>query len=89
VPSDWVSASLAAHIPTGDGRQYGYQWWVGSAPWRDKVIAWSGAIGNGGQRLYLLPELDMAIVITAGEYNSADVGQKLGRLMARIAAAVQ
>ena len=89
VPAGWVAASLAEHIPTGDGRQYGYQWWVGRAEWRGKVIAWSGAIGNGGQRLYVLPELDMAVVITAGEYNSPDIGQKLGRLMARIAAAVQ
>jgi CubicO group peptidase (beta-lactamase class C family) len=89
VPAGWVAASLAAHIPTGDGRQYGYQWWVGSAVWRDKMIAWSGAIGNGGQRLYVLPELDMCVVITAGEYNSADIGEKLGRLMARISAAVQ
>jgi CubicO group peptidase (beta-lactamase class C family) len=89
VPASWVAASLAEHIPTGDGRQYGYQWWVGRAEWRGKVMPWSGAIGNGGQRLYVLPELDMAVVITAGEYNSADIGQKLGRLMARIAAAVQ
>jgi CubicO group peptidase (beta-lactamase class C family) len=89
VPSDWVSASLAAHIPTGDGGQYGYQWWVGRVQWRGKTIAWSAAIGNGGQRLYLLPELDMAVVVTAGEYNSPDIGQKLGRLLARIVAAVQ
>jgi CubicO group peptidase (beta-lactamase class C family) len=58
-------------------------------PMRGKPIAWSAAIGNGGQRLYVLPELDMAVVITAGEYNSPDIGQKLGRLMARIVAAVQ
>jgi CubicO group peptidase (beta-lactamase class C family) len=89
VPANWVAASLAEHIPVGDGRQYGYQWWVGRAKWRDKVIAWSGAIGNGGQRLYVLPDLDMAVVVTAGEYNSAEIGQKLGLLMARIVAAVQ
>ncbi len=89
VPADWVAASLAAHIATGDGLQYGYQWWVGSVQRRGKAIAWSAAIGNGGQRLYVLPELDMAVVVTAGEYNGTDIGQKLGRLMARIAAAVQ
>lgn len=89
VPSGWVAASLAPHIATGDGAQYGFQWWGGSVQWHGKRIAWSAAIGNGGQRLYVLPELDMAVAITAGEYNSPDIGQKLGRLMARIAAAVQ
>jgi CubicO group peptidase (beta-lactamase class C family) len=89
VPASWVAASLAAHIPTGDGSQYGYQWWVGSVQRRGKAIAWSAAIGNGGQRLYLLPDLDMAVVVTAGEYNSTGIGQNLGRLLARIVAAVQ
>jgi CubicO group peptidase (beta-lactamase class C family) len=84
-----VAASLAGHIATGDGSQYGYQWWVGRVQWHGKPIAWSAAIGNGGQRLYLLPELDTAVVVTAGEYNSTDIGQKLGLLLARIVATVQ
>ena len=89
VPAAWAATSLAAHIATGDGARYGCQWWVGNVQWRGKPIAWGAAIGNGGQRLYLLPELDMAVVITAGEYNSPDIGQNPGRLMARIATAVQ
>jgi CubicO group peptidase (beta-lactamase class C family) len=89
VPAGWVAASLAPHIATDGGLQYGYQWWVGRVEWQGKPIAWSAAIGNGGQRLYLLPALDLAIVVTAGEYNSADIGRTLGRLLGRIVAAVQ
>ncbi|MGZ5061592.1 MAG: serine hydrolase domain-containing protein [Usitatibacter sp.] len=90
VPAEWVAASLAAHIATGDdGRQYGYQWWIGRAELRGKPVEWSAAIGNGGQRLFMLPALDLAVVFTAGEYNSAAIGRELNRLLSRIMATVR
>ena len=31
------------------------------------------AIGNGGQRIFILQPFDMVVVVTAGNYNTGDV----------------
>ena len=53
-------------IATDDGPHYGYQWWAGSVDWQGKQLAWSPGFGNGGQRLFVVSELDLTVVITAG-----------------------
>jgi CubicO group peptidase (beta-lactamase class C family) len=88
VPADWVADSLRPHIRTGDGLNYGYQWWVGSVDWRGKALAWSAGFGNGGQRLFLVPELDLAVVVTAGAYNQPEMGHTVSHLLQEIVAAV-
>jgi CubicO group peptidase (beta-lactamase class C family) len=68
---EWVAASTAAQaiVDTGPGcgTAYGYFWWIGPACAAD--VAWSAAIGNGGQRIFIVPERQLVIVITAGLYN--------------------
>ena len=34
VPAAWIEQSTTAKIPMGDGWDYGYQWWLGTAPVR-------------------------------------------------------
>jgi len=63
---EWAAEALRPHIATGDGLQYGYQRWTGSVNWRGKTLWWSGAFGTGGQRLFVIPEIDLIVVITAG-----------------------
>lgn len=69
VPAEWIEESFAPRISATAGRRYGYQWWLGRSEaggrWHDWVAAW----GNGGQRLFLVPALDLVVVITAGQYN--------------------
>ena len=71
VPASWLAEVVTPRIAIGGTMRYGYQWYLDSfpvgSPARD--VPWVGANGNGGQRLYVLPALKLAVAITAGNYN--------------------
>jgi CubicO group peptidase (beta-lactamase class C family) len=71
VPAAWIAASLSPSIPTGDGLEYGYLWFLGKgrAPAFGERKGWAAGFGNGGQRLFLLPDAGVAAVIFAGQYD--------------------
>jgi CubicO group peptidase (beta-lactamase class C family) len=73
ISASWVRASIAeqSHV---DNVSYGYFWW---RPWLN-VEAPGGSLhvdvvaaqGNGGQKIYLVPQYDLVAVFTAGGYNA-------------------
>jgi|SRR6267378_3774547 len=89
VPADWVAESLRPHIATGDGLGYGYQWWTGTVDREGKKLAWSAGFGNGGQRLFVVPELDLTVVITAGAYNDPQIRRTVTEIFRQIVATVR
>jgi CubicO group peptidase (beta-lactamase class C family) len=77
IPADWVAASLTPAVSLPDGRRYGYHWYLGSTPLGDgpERVRWEetvSAVGNGGQRLFVFPRLDLVVAITAGNYDAPD-----------------
>jgi CubicO group peptidase (beta-lactamase class C family) len=75
VPAAWVAATLQPSIKIGDGRLgYGHHWWSGRMPRGEHSVAWTAGFGNGGQRLFVMPELELVVVMTAGAYNSERIG---------------
>ena len=77
VPKAWLAASFEPAIAMPDGRRYGYQWYLGVVPiacgtGRMNVERMINAVGNGGQRLFLLPRLDLVVVVTAGNYDAVE-----------------
>jgi CubicO group peptidase (beta-lactamase class C family) len=64
LPEGWVRASTTSSVATNEeGYGYGYQWWVISrkGPGTYDVYA---ASGYGGQRLIVVPELELILVFT-------------------------
>jgi CubicO group peptidase (beta-lactamase class C family) len=73
IPANWVEASIQPHTRVEPdpacGVQYGYFWWLQAGCQFTPAQPWVAAIGNGGQRIALVPDLDLVIVMTAGLYN--------------------
>ena len=71
VPADWIAESVKPRLNTdGSVLYYGYQWWLGRSLLRGRDLAWIGGIGNGGQRLYVVPDLDLVVAINSAHYGS-------------------
>jgi CubicO group peptidase (beta-lactamase class C family) len=72
VSAQWIDDSIAPHIGAADRLYfYGYQWWLGRSLLGRREIVWAAAVGHGGQRLFVVPALELAVVVTAGHYADA------------------
>jgi CubicO group peptidase (beta-lactamase class C family) len=84
VSSAWIDESMMPRrIITGKSlifygpegiSSYGYLWWLGRLPTDHPEHDLIAAAGYGGQRLYILPDLDLVVVATAGVYDGKSSG---------------
>ena len=72
VSAGWIKQMIAPQSPRGlslsFARSYGYLWWQGRSVIGGREIEWVGALGRGGQRLYVVPALNLVVAVTAGLY---------------------
>jgi CubicO group peptidase (beta-lactamase class C family) len=73
LPAGYAHDAISAHSKIDDAG-YGYFWW---RPWLNvempagpQHVYLSAAQGNGGQKIFILPEYDFVAVFTAGSYNA-------------------
>lgn len=78
VSADWIAQSITPRFQAigffGSTMFYGYQWWMGRSLVGGKDIKWIGAFGWGGQRIFIVPELDLVMMTTAAQYGQPKEG---------------
>ena len=70
VSAGWIDASTTPQINGFLVFFYGYQFWLGRSLVDKHVVDWAAAWGLGGQRIFVVPDLDLVVVVTAGLYES-------------------
>jgi CubicO group peptidase (beta-lactamase class C family) len=77
--ADWVGESWQVYgrlAPMDrNGHEYGYLWWHHAYEIDGTTIRTLEARGNGGQYIFVVPDLDMVAVITSGNFRNGRLRQ--------------
>ncbi|RWB98689.1 MULTISPECIES: serine hydrolase [unclassified Mesorhizobium] len=83
VSASWIEQAISPQIH-GDGLFfYGFQWWIGRSLINRQEIKWASAVGWGGQRMYVVPSLNMLVVAMAGLYDNPMLQPVVGEVILR------
>ncbi len=66
ISKGWVDKSTKKYF---EQRNYGYLWWLPSFEFEENEISYFYVNGTGGQSIVIIPELEMVIVFTGGNFN--------------------
>jgi CubicO group peptidase (beta-lactamase class C family) len=70
VSAEWVHASTAAQVETGDelAANYGYFWWLAEVDGlREFIAVGSGPDGSAGQLIFVVPDLHLVAVMSCSD----------------------
>jgi CubicO group peptidase (beta-lactamase class C family) len=88
ISKEWISRCLEPRSEVLDrvNTYYGYQWWIREyiSPKSNTPYNIYYASGNGGQLIFVIYELDIVVVFTGSNYNSALMNQPFEILEERI-----
>jgi len=70
VSAEWIAQSTKPQIEATDFLLFGDEWWLGRLLIDKREVPWIAGMGLGGQRLFVVPALDLVVVTTAGYYDS-------------------
>ena len=75
LPQAWINESTEMAVPLMGNYLtlygYGYNWWLGRFQVQGTLVEYFRAAGWGGQDIFVIPDLEMVIVFTAGGFYEA------------------
>jgi CubicO group peptidase (beta-lactamase class C family) len=81
VPAEWLAEAMQSQIeiprlpeaPTWSLRSgYGFQWWHDELSGEHGPFRVSTASGLGGQRIFVVPQYDLVVVVLSGHFGRRD-----------------
>jgi CubicO group peptidase (beta-lactamase class C family) len=70
VPVAWINQAAAPQVNGPGVMFYGFQFWLGRSLVGGREVQWIAGVGYGGQRLFIVPSLDLVVLVHAGLYDS-------------------
>jgi CubicO group peptidase (beta-lactamase class C family) len=93
VSQAWVEQCVASQVPISAvdpyADFYGYMWYTKPEPVGDHAILVHFASGNGGNKIYVVPSLDMVIAITSSAYNQPYRHKRSQDILLKVLSATQ
>lgn len=81
VSEEWVTASTQPHVRIDEQTEYGYLWWLQAFPSTGRRFVSYFMSGNGGNKVFVFPELHLVAVITSTNYSTPGMHEQVERIL--------
>jgi len=82
VPDAWVDASFTDQVRIDEETNYGYLWWRPKYEVSGVEYAGNAMSGSGGNRVYVLPDFAVIVVVTKSDFRDRDANAKSDQFFA-------
>lgn len=69
VSEAWIDTMLTPRAAVDEDTEYGYLWWTKEYRLDDRPVTTWFASGNGGNKVFVIPAVELVAVVTATAYN--------------------
>lgn len=88
VSEAWVETSLEPRSTVREGMDYGYLWWLRTFTVGETSFEVALMSGNGGNKVAVVPDVGLVVVLTSTHYNSRGMHEQTDRLLEDILGAL-
>lgn len=81
ISSDWVARSMSPCANAREDTDYGYFVWLQTFHAGGRAFSSVGMYGSGGNKVYVFPEQDLVVVVTATNFRVRGAGELTDQLL--------